>query len=90
MRTTQYIKAEDWVTIAEQLARKNGGVLPNPQALIDQGYWALYQQMRRDKQAGTGLFDHIPQDRKISTRRDLPPAKPTRHPTRRKPRALCA
>ena len=62
MRNTQYIKAEDWVIIAEQIASKHDGVLPNPQALIDDGYWALYKQMRRN----TKLFAHIPQVKKIT------------------------
>jgi hypothetical protein len=77
MRKTQYVKAEDWVTIAEILARKNGGILPNPQALIkkeDFG-WALYQQMRRHP----GLFEHIEQERKIQPKE----TKPTRRQNKR-------
>ena len=50
-----YKNAQEWVSIAEDMAKKNGGMLPNPQALIDMGFWALYQQMRRRPE----LFAHI-------------------------------
>ena len=62
MRTSRYIKSSDWVTIAERLAAKHEGLLPNPQALIESGYWALYQQMRRHP----GLYKHIKQARLLS------------------------
>ena len=62
MRTNRYIKSTDWVTIAERLAAKHDGVLPNPQALIESGYWALYQQMRRHP----ALYKHIKQARLLT------------------------
>ncbi len=64
MRTNKYIKASDWVPIAERIAARHDGILPNPQALIVAGYWALYQQMRRNP----GLFNHIRQERVIPRR----------------------
>lgn len=66
MKTSRYIKASDWVAIAEQIAAKHGGILPNPQTLINGGYWALYQQMRRNPR----LFGHIRQQKLIGGRQE--------------------
>lgn len=66
MRTRRYIRSSDWVAIAEQIAAKHGGILPSPQTLINGGYWALYQQMRRKPR----LFGHIRQQKLIGGRQE--------------------
>lgn len=66
MRPKRYRKAQDWVKIAEQIANENGGILPSPQHLIDDGYWALYQTMRRNK----NLFEHINQERRDNKKKN--------------------
>lgn len=58
-----YIKREKWITIAEQKAKKNGGKLPSVQILINDGYWPLYQMMRRHPSS----FAHIEQEKIRST-----------------------
>lgn len=67
-RARTYRKASEWVKVAETLAENNGGLLPNVQWLITNDYWALYQQMRRDKKSGGKLYDHIQQEKKVRTK----------------------
>ena len=44
-----------WVPVAERLAKKNGGTLPNPAWLRDNGHNGLYQAIRNH----SSLFAHI-------------------------------
>ena len=49
-------KSVKWLETAEQLARENGGLLPTPTWLLDNGYKALYAYIK----ANPDLFAHVP------------------------------
>jgi len=51
---------EEWVPIAVQLAKDNGGKLQNPKWLTKNGYSGLYDAMRKQPE----LFKHIEQESK--------------------------
>jgi hypothetical protein len=57
---------EQWVPVAEQLARNNGGVLPHYASLVRAGVSGLTGAMRRKPE----LFSHILQAKKSHTLRE--------------------
>jgi hypothetical protein len=54
---------EEWVLIAEKIAKENGGILPNPKWLQNNKYGGLYEAMKRYPDE----FSHIKQKRKHRT-----------------------
>ncbi len=54
---------EEWVPIAEDLAEKKGGLVPNSGSLQSNGLVGLYEAMRKRPE----LFAHLTQDRKTKT-----------------------
>jgi hypothetical protein len=57
----KYRTVQQSVVLAEKLAKKNNGKIPNTQWLIDHNYWPLYRQMLRYPR----MFAHLQQERKI-------------------------
>jgi len=62
VRKRKHRSAEEWVPVAEKLAEKIGGILPNPQWLLTHGYGALHVTIWKHPE----LFKHIKQMRKHS------------------------
>jgi len=71
-----YRTPEEWVPIAEDLAKKHGGVLPNCMWLIENGYSALDQAMRnypelfagfnQKNKKGKTLKEHLQDARRLT------------------------
>jgi hypothetical protein len=49
--------AEQWVSVAEKLAKKKGGLLPNVGWLVKNGFYGLHQAMKKKPQT----FSHLKQ-----------------------------
>ena len=62
-------KADEWLPIAKQLARENGGKLPCRQWLVDNGYHGLYQMLAKFPK----LFKHLEIERKTRPAKDWVP-----------------
>lgn len=56
------------ISLAKQLANKNGGKLPSPWKLIQMGHEGLYRYMLRN----SGLFTEIQRESVITRKRDVP------------------
>lgn len=60
----KHLQIEDYISTAEKLVRENRGILPNVNWLLNNGYWNLYQTMRKYPEK----FSHIKQEKVYETK----------------------